>query len=91
MTDTAGNPITMLTGDDVRALEEVWLDGMADESTGNVDSPWGHVFRVHSALVHTDSLGFVTGWRYADEATAERVMAGEATAYAEWCDDEGEV
>lgn len=57
-------------------------EGMADETTGDVDS-WRHVARVGRWLVVTTSDGFVTATRYETEAMAIALFEQADTEWRE--------
>jgi hypothetical protein len=67
-------------------LEEVYMNGFADDVTGDVDAPTDHVYRVDNCLVTTDSLGFHYVVWYATSMVAEAVFADIDSEYAEWVD-----
>lgn len=52
-------------------LEEIYMDGCADEVSGDVESPTGHFYRVGSQVVVTDSQGFSDVTDYDSEVEAE--------------------
>jgi hypothetical protein len=55
------------------ALESFYMDGVADDVDGDVESPLGHFYRVDRWIVVTDSQGFHDVRTYAnvDEAKSE--------------------
>jgi hypothetical protein len=68
-------------------LENLFMNGFADDETGDVDSPTGHVYRVGRWLVHTDSSGFHTVFPYTAEADATEAFARIDTEFSEWMND----
>ena len=68
-------------------LEDTFMNGFADEVTGDADAPGGHVYRVGQYLVTTDSMGFRYGAEYATVMVAEAVFADISAAYSEWMGD----
>jgi hypothetical protein len=64
--------------------EQVYMDGCADEISGDVEAPMGHFYRVGRFIVTTDSQGFHSLSEYADEETAHYEFEQAAVAYAEW-------
>ena len=60
------------------ALEEIYMNGCADESTGSVDTT-GHFYRVHRWIVATDNLGFREIETYDSEEEAKAEFWGLVT------------
>lgn len=65
----------MLEDSELPRVEEVYLDGFADETTGTVDYGPGHVYRVGEFVVRTDELGFKHGMEFPSVEWAERCFA----------------
>lgn len=65
-------------------LETFVSDGMADETTGDVDA-WVHVARIGRHTLTTDSQGFVTHVKHATEAQAIHAFDCAEMEYAERC------
>lgn len=55
-------------------LRKYWTDGMQDDATGHVESPWGHIYRVNKWIVVTDSQGFHITYKYETIEDAEKVF-----------------
>ena len=73
------------SGDLIISYESVFLDGMADSVSGDVEAPTGHFYRVNAGIVITDSRGFHYGYLYANEADAMRVFDILEAEYVDWC------
>ena len=79
------NEQTLLT---LQQLEDVYMDGSADEVSGNVDAPTGHFYRVGRQIVRTDSQGFSDA---EDFTTVEEAMDDfnrRGIEYASWDSDD---
>lgn len=58
--------------------------GVADDTTGNVEAPCGHVIRVDRWIVRTDSQGFTDLEEYGNVETARKWFAEYEDDYADW-------
>lgn len=81
-------------GDDVKnlldALNTIWGHGFSDESSGTVEAPCGHFFRVEHWIVTTDSQGFHNVETYDTIEDAMSEFLHRDQEYAAWLDDEME-
>lgn len=67
------------------ALEAVYMDGFADETTGDVD--WiGHFYRVERWVVVTDNYGFNSVRTFDSVKDAQSYMEEMGSEYGEWED-----
>jgi hypothetical protein len=64
--------------------EEHFMNGMADEVSGNMDAPTGHFYRVERWIVTTNSQGFSDIDEYADWFTAHCEFESRDEKYGEW-------
>jgi hypothetical protein len=66
------------------ALEAFYMNGCADEVSGDVEGPTGHFYRVSRWIVTTDSQGFksVDGWP--NVMAAEKAFGDADCEYREW-------
>lgn len=62
--------------------------GVADDVTGDVEAPCGHVIRVDRFIVTTDERGFTDLIEYADAGLAVQAFAEYEDEYADY-DNEG--
>lgn len=69
-------------------LEEIYMNGFADEVTGDVDSPVNHVYRVGKYLVETLSTGFKYVAEYETTTEAITVFNQIDAEYSTWLDSE---
>ena len=67
-------------------LEEIYMNGCADEVSGDVDAPSGHFYRVGRYIVFTDSQGFRNLFSYATTDLAKQDFEYYDREYARWCD-----
>lgn len=78
-TDVFGEAVALncpTTDADVLAYcESVYMDGMTDDQTGDVDGPVGHVYRVFRFVVQTSSTGEHHLNTYEDEDAAREGFA----------------
>jgi hypothetical protein len=70
------------------ALEAIYMDGCADQVSGDVEAPTGHFYRVGRQIVETDSQGFKNFNSYTTEAEAEAEFDRLDNLYDEWMDDD---
>jgi hypothetical protein len=64
-------------------LEEIYMNGFADEVTGDVD--WiGHFYRVGSYIVQTDQQGFRSVHTHSTEDEAVRAFKDINIDYTSW-------
>ncbi len=68
----------------LEALETFYLNGTADEISGDVDSPVGHFYRVDRWIVTTDSQGFHSVWNYATIEAASSEFHRLDEDYSQW-------
>ena len=68
-------------------LEDVQLNGFADEQTGDVDAPDGHIYRVDRWTVRTDTRGFRLAEDHGSAEKARAIFSAYEGAYADWLDD----
>jgi hypothetical protein len=66
------------------ALDEFYLNGCADEHSGNVEAPTGHFFRVHRWIVTTDNYGFKSLNECDTESDAINEFRAAEKEYAAW-------
>lgn len=66
---------------------QAYLDGIVD-STGHVDAPVGHWYRVDERLIHTDTQGFRTTYGYATENAARTALLHLEREYVTWLGDD---
>lgn len=69
------------------ALTAIWGNGFADESSGTVEAPCGHFFRVEHWIVTTDSQGFVSVETFDSIEEAMVAFSERDHEYADWDDD----
>lgn len=62
--------------------------GFADEQTGDVEAPTGHVMRVGRYLLHTDDRGGVDMRCYVSEQDAREDFASLDDEYSKWASEE---
>lgn len=72
------------------ALEFIYMDGCADQVSGDVEAPTGHFYRVGRQIVDTDSRGFHNYNSYTTEAEAEAEFDRLDNLYSEWLGDDDE-
>lgn len=70
------------------ACEAFYGHGFADESSGNVEAPTGHFYRVARWIAVTNSQGFTDLHEFETEAEAKADFAERAAEYDEWDDEE---
>jgi hypothetical protein len=68
-------------------LEEIYMNGFADEVTGDVDT-FGHYYRVGRFIVMTDGFGFHYREAYGTEQTAIDTFRRIDDQYSESENDE---
>lgn len=61
--------------------------GVADEVTGDVEAPCGHVILVDRWIVVTDERGFTELTDYETANDARAAFAEHEDAYADWCNE----
>lgn len=74
----------------LEACEALYMDGCADEFSGDMQSPIGYFYRVARWIVVTNSQGFHDLRSYESEEEAKEEFNKLDEVYAEW-DDEEEV
>lgn len=67
--------------------EELYMHGMADEVSGNVEAPMGHFYRVERWIVMTDSQGNNDISEYDDEKRAMAEFQSRDDEYSDWEDN----
>lgn len=72
-------------------LESFYMDGVADEVSGDVDSPTGHFYRVDRWIVRTDDRGFHDVTEYETIEDAKNDFASMDDQYSNWFNDEEEL
>jgi hypothetical protein len=65
-------------------LEDIYMDGMADEVSGNVEAPTGHFYRVGAQIVTTDSQGFVSVENFDSEGQAVAEFSIRDDEFSAW-------
>ena len=70
-------PVTNVLG----ACEEFYMNGMDDDHDGDVET-FGHFYRVHRWIVHTDNQGFKELDTYDDEYEATKAFEKLSEEYA---------
>lgn len=68
------------------ALDMLCTMSYADETTGHVESPTGHVARLARWLVCCDEQGFITATEYQTIAACEKDFAALEAEYIKWAD-----
>lgn len=68
-------------------LEEIYMDGMADYVSGDVEAPTGHFYLVGCQIVTTDSQGFTGVEDFMSEAKAMEEFNKRNKSYNSWMDD----
>lgn len=69
----------------LKVLEEIYMNGMADEVSGDVDAPSGHFYRVGRYIVFTDSQGFRNLFSYQTTDLAKQDFEYYDREYSRWC------
>jgi hypothetical protein len=72
------------------AVLVLWGHGVADESTGSVDAPTGHLIRVGRFVVVTDGQGFTELATFSDIPSAVAAMVEADDAYGAWLGEDDE-
>ena len=67
--------------------EAAFMDGTADEVSGDVEAPTGHFYRVENFMVLTDSQGFKYLGIHSTVALAEQHFQSLNTEYGDWLGD----
>jgi len=70
------------------ALNAIQGHGFADESSGTVEAPCGHFFRVEHWIVTTDSQGFMSVETFDSIQAAMVAFSERDHEYADWDDDD---
>ena len=65
-------------------LEEIFMNGFADEVSGDVESPMGHFYRVENQIMFTDSQGFSEVSNFKNEETAQKAFMEIDVEYSSW-------
>lgn len=74
--------------DILEQVEETYMNGFADEVSGDVEAPTGHFYRVGQYIVVTNSQGFKTIYDHRCEEEAEVQFDTMNEEYCEWDDSE---
>lgn len=72
----------------LETLEEIYLNGFADDVTGDVEAPCGHAYRVARSVVVTDSQGFKEDYHFPTVADAQDFFHGIEHEYGTWLGEE---
>lgn len=72
----------------IDALEDFYMNGFQDESSGDVDCQTGHFYRVNRWIVTTNTQGFHDMWSFESVAEAIKEFQKLEAEYAEWCGDD---
>src|SRR5687768_12244933 len=72
----------------LEACEAFYMNGFADQVSGDVESPHGHFYRVHRWIITTDNYGFHDIYTLDDEDEAIRVFESWEKTYDEWLGDD---
>lgn len=70
------------------ALESFYMNGSADDVSGDVEASCGHFYRVARWIVQTDSQGFHDVSAYADDDKAREAFATLDDRYSQWFDSD---
>jgi len=70
------------------ALEDTYMNGFANEVSGDVEAPTGHFYRVERWIVTTDSQGFRDLWPFDSPAEARKEFQLLDEAYSKWDEEE---
>lgn len=65
-------------------LEEIYMDGMADYVSGDVEAPTGHFYLIDCQMVTTDSQGFRCVENFNSMREAKEEFEKREREYAEW-------
>lgn len=68
-------------------LEEIYMNGMADRVSGDVEAPTGHFYLVDCQIVTTDSQGFTGVETFGSNAEAEEEFNKRNKEFNIWNDD----
>ena len=71
----------------LEALEAFYMNGFAHESSGNVEAPTGHFYRVDRWIVTTSNQGFKDIWNYPSVARAKEEFQRWDEEYIAWEDE----
>lgn len=75
----------------LRACNEIYMHGFADEQSGDMEAPTGHFYRVARWLIETDSAGFDYLSEFITEREAQEYFHVLDMEYSAWDSDENEV
>lgn len=78
-----GNPGVLMS-----ALHAFYMNGSADDQSGDVEAPTGHFYRVHRWIVTTDSQGFEHIEALDTEAEAIEAFTLLDNEYSQWAGDD---
>lgn len=74
----------------LQACEVFYLNGAADEVSGDVDCPTGHFYRLKRWIVFTDNIGTQTLINLGSEEAAKVAFDNLDKEYGEWLEEENE-
>jgi hypothetical protein len=66
-------------GDPSDELEETYLNGFADEVGGDVETTYGHLYRVGNVIVRTNTQGFKYAYEFENVACASAALENVVT------------
>lgn len=72
----------------VEALEAFYGHGVADQSSGDMEAPTGHFYRVHRWVLTTDSHGFREVAEFDSESEARERFETLDEEFSEWGSDD---
>lgn len=70
------------------ACETIYGHGFADDTSGDVEAPSGHFYRVSRWIVRTDTQGFKTLESFTIESAARDAFAVLEREFAKWGSDD---
>lgn len=91
MATFSGMPSPVTTRPESMEDYNFYLEGFADDITGDVESPSGHLYRIESRITCTNSQGFSETYIYANEDDAKKVFEWAREQYHSWLDETQEV
>jgi hypothetical protein len=74
-----------------QALEAYYMNGTYDDITGDVESPYGHVYRLERWLVTSDSQGFTYVSTYETDEEAKKAFDHIDWEYSRWDDEDSDI
>lgn len=74
----------------IRACNEIYMHGFADEQSGDMEAPTGHFYRVARWVVETDSAGFDFLTEFDTEIKAQDFFHALDLEFSAWDSEENE-